>query len=74
MEVCKDMYRLSRDELINIFGSYGKTLFDLIRGIDNREIETNKIRKSISVEDTFIDDLIDINSCQNHIKIFYIKN
>ena len=73
MEVCKDMYRMSRDELINIFGSYGKTLFDLIRGIDNREIETNKIRKSISVEDTFIDDLIDINSCQNHIKILYKK-
>ena len=73
METCKDMYRLSRDELINIFGSYGKTLFDLIRGIDNREIETNKIRKSISVEDTFIDDLVDINSCQNHIKILYKK-
>ena len=73
METCKDMYRLSRDELINIFGSYGKMLFDLIRGIDNREIETNKIRKSISVEDTFIDDLVDINSCQNHIKILYKK-
>lgn len=73
MKTCKDMYRLSRDELINIFGSYGKTLFDLIRGIDNREIETNKIRKSISVEDTFIDDLVDINSCQNHIKILYKK-
>jgi len=73
MEVCKDMYRLSRDELINIFGSYGNTLFNLIRGIDNREIETNKIRKSISVEDTFVDDLVDINSCQNHIKILYKK-
>ena len=55
------MYKMSIDELTNLFGSFGFTLFNLIRGIDNREVETDKIRKSVSVEDTFKADLVDTN-------------
>ena len=59
--------------LIKIFGSYGYTLFNLVRGIDNREIETNRTRKSISVEDTFLHDLNDTNSCKQQLSILYTK-
>ena len=63
MTSCSDMQKISKDELIRIFGSYGYTLFNLVRGIDNREIETNRTRKSISVEDTFLHDLNDTTLC-----------
>jgi len=73
MKSCSDMQKMSKDELIKIFGSYGYTLFNLVRGIDNRELETNRIRKSISVEDTFLHDLNDTNSCKQQLSILYIK-
>ena len=73
MRSCSDMQKISKDELIKIFGSYGYTLFNLVRGIDNREIETNRTRKSISVEDTFLHDLNDTNSCKQQLSILYTK-
>ena len=73
MTSCSDMQKMSQDELINMFGSYGYTLFNLVRGIDNREIETNRIRKSISVEDTFLHDLNDTASCTQQLSILYTK-
>ena len=73
MKSCNDMQKMSKDELIKIFGSYGYILFNLVRGIDNREIETNRTRKSISVEDTFLHDLNDTNSCKQQLSNLYIK-
>ena len=73
MKSCSDMQKMSKDELLKIFGSYGYTLFYLVRGIDNREIETDRIRKSISVEDTFLHDLNDADSCKQQLSILYIK-
>ena len=67
------MYDLTLDQLVQLFGSYGYTLFNLIRGIDEREVETDKIRKSISVEDTFIKDIVDKNSCELKLKLLYKK-
>ena len=73
MKYCKDMYSYSKDDLINIFGSYGITLFNLIRGIDNRDVQMNKIRKSISVEDTFVEDIKTIKKCKINIAELYLK-
>ena len=73
MTSCSDMQKISKDELIKIFGSYGYTLFNLVRGIDNREIETNRTRKSISVEDTFLHDLNDTTLCIQQLSILYTK-
>ena len=73
MTSCEDMYGLSKSDLVKLFGSYGNTLFDLIRGVDDREVEIDRERKSISVEDTFLHDLRDINSCLEKISILYSK-
>ena len=73
MRTCSDMQKMSKDELANIFGSYGHTLFNLVRGIDNREIETNRVRKSVSVEDTFLSDLNDTKSCKQQLSLLYSK-
>lgn len=47
----------SKLDLINLLGSFGPTLFDYCRGIDNREVENSHERKSLSVERTFEKDL-----------------
>ena len=73
MQMCDDMYNLSIGELVRLFGSYGSSLYNLIRGIDHREVEENRVRKSISVEDTFINDLREIRSCTDKITILYSK-
>ena len=73
MAKCEDMYRVPRSDLVKLFGSYGNILFDLIRGVDNREVETNRVRKSVSVEDTFLHDLRDINSCLEKISMLHTK-
>ena len=67
------MQKIPKNELVRIFGSYGYTLYNLVRGIDHREIETNRIRKSVSVEDTFLHDLNDTNSCKEQISILFTK-
>ena len=49
----EDLYGLSEDFLVDFFGKWGKEIYDRIRGIDPREIETTRERKSIGVERTF---------------------
>ncbi len=73
MRNCSDMQNISKDALVRVFGSYGYTLFNLVRGIDNREIEANRRRKSVSVEDTFLHDLGDTDSCKYQLSILYAK-
>lgn len=49
----EDLYGLSDEFLIGFFGKWGKEIYDRIRGIDPRNIETTRVRKSIGVERTF---------------------
>jgi len=52
-----DLYTLSLDAMIKIFGKRGLFFYDIVRGIDRRKVETERIRKSISAENTFETDL-----------------
>lgn len=47
-----DLRKLSLYELENIFKNRGYLLYQYARGIDNREVEKNRIRKSVGVENT----------------------
>ena len=73
MKYCKDMYIYSSDELEQIFGSFGANLYNLIRGVDQRDVNINRIRKSVSVEDTFLEDVKNIESCAYKIDFLYKK-
>ena len=64
---CRDLQKLNINELEQHFGSFGKRLYELSRGIDNRPVKTHHIRKSLSVEDTFAKDLPDLASCLQKI-------
>ena len=54
---CADLQQLSLVSLINHFGKLGQQLYERSRGIDNRAVEPNRIRKSLSVEKTFLHDI-----------------
>jgi len=63
---CADLQALSIPELESRLGKFGGELYQLCRGIDNREIVTNRIRKSMSCERTYARDLQSLEDKQEH--------
>ena len=63
LNTCYDLQQLSLRQLQTHFGTFGGSLHRLCRGIDERPVRTSSIRKSVSVEDTFLHDLPDIVAC-----------
>lgn len=63
IETCADLRTLSMAQLVDRFGRFGKRLYELSRGVDDRPVKTSRERKSISVEHTFAADLPDLDSC-----------
>lgn len=49
----EDLYSLEEGLLVDLFGKGGVEIYERIRGIDRRQIETSRERKSIGVERTF---------------------
>ena len=56
----KDLKNVSQHELYRTFGKSGLFYYDIVRGIDNRSVNPNRVRKSISVENTFSQNITDI--------------
>jgi DNA polymerase-4 len=57
VKTCGDLQRYDKIEMARRFGKWGLELWELCRGIDDREVETTRIRKSISTENTFRENL-----------------
>ena len=64
---CGDMQRLSRIALQEHFGKFGIELYDLCRGIDDRPVEPDRERKSLSNEETFPTDLETLAECEDKL-------
>lgn len=65
---CRDLQALSLVEMEKEFGSWGRRLHGLCRGIDDREVKTSRKRKSFSVERTFDRDLQNIDEIEREFK------
>lgn len=63
INTCADLRGKELDFLLQHFGSFGNSLYRLCRGIDEREVTTDRIRKSLSVENTYSRDLPTLDSC-----------
>lgn len=63
VKTCADLQRFELLDLVNKFGVFGKRLYDLCRGVDNRPVNANSRRKSLSVEHTYSGDLSNENAC-----------
>ncbi len=63
IETCADLQERSRLDLARQFGTMGERMYELSRGIDNREVQSERVRKSISVEKTYTSDLKSLEAC-----------
>jgi DNA polymerase-4 len=52
-----DLKKQSHVDLMRWFGKSGDFFYQIVRGIDNRAVVPNRIRKSIGIEDTFPSDI-----------------
>jgi DNA polymerase-4 len=53
----EDLKKLTEDELTKHFGKTGRFYYQIVRGIDNREVQPHRETKSLAAEDTFPYDL-----------------
>jgi len=54
-----ELRKRSLQELIHLFGKSGNYFYDIVRGVDNRSVKPNRIRKSLSTETTLSEDCSD---------------
>jgi DNA polymerase IV len=57
-----DLQQLEPAELDNRFGKFGGELYHLCRGVDERPVVVERVRKSMSIERTFQEDLSSVES------------
>ncbi|OOF82086.1 DNA polymerase IV [Rodentibacter caecimuris] len=57
LETCADVQRLDQTVLLNQFGKIGKRIWDFSHGIDEREVQAHRERKSIGVERTLVENI-----------------
>lgn len=63
LHTCADLQKKSVVELASHFGSWAQGLYDSARGIDNRKVEPHGERKSLTVEETYNQDLQTLQEC-----------
>ncbi len=59
-ELGKDVRASDQYTLVSLFGKLGYSLWDKCQGIDDRAVQTSRIRRSVGVERTFAHDMTDI--------------
>lgn len=64
---CAELQRFSRVALCEQFGKFGLELYDQCRGIDDRMVEPDRERKSLSNEQTFSTDLHTLEECEEQL-------
>jgi len=67
IETCAQLQTKDKTWLAQEFGSFGLELYDLCRGIDERPVEANRIRKSLSNERTFAHNLESLEECRGEL-------
>ena len=55
-----DLKQWSELDLVREFGKAGISYYQFARGLDSREVESERVRKSLGAEVTFLDDLYEI--------------
>lgn len=63
IQTCADLRTWRRLDLVRDFGSFGERLWGLAHGIDERAVQVESRRQSVSVENTYDRDLPDLAAC-----------
>jgi len=69
----EDLMRLSEEFLVEFFGKSGIEIYNRIRGIDSRKVNTSRERKSIGTETTFSHYTNDKNILKNFLHNFALE-
>ncbi len=64
IQTCGDLQKFTLPELVRRSGRWGAELYQLCRGRDDRPVEPNQVRKSLSNEVTFPDNLQTLDECR----------
>ncbi|MGH8093737.1 MAG: DNA polymerase IV [Chthoniobacterales bacterium] len=73
IKTCGELQRYSRLELQKAFGKFGRELYDLCRGIDERAVEPHRERKSLSNEETFLTNLETLAGCEEKLEELFAE-
>ena len=63
VKTCEDVRRYDIFQFVELFGNFGEHIHKLAHGIDNRLVVSEWRRKSLSVENTYPQDLPDLAAC-----------
>lgn len=63
LDTCAEVRQWRKQDLFREFGSYGERLWELVRGLDDRPVVVDRVRQSVSVENTYEHDLPDLAAC-----------
>lgn len=69
----RDVKEADRNILISQFGKFGNTLWDRCHGIDDRPVVVERVRKSVGVERTYLNDIHSLDECILAIKPLYVE-
>jgi DNA polymerase-4 len=64
-----DLKKKSLEELTNLFGKSGNYYYNVVRGIHHSEVKPNRIQKSVAVEETFWENLLDEDAVFKQLEI-----
>lgn len=69
----RDLKPYTRSELGMHFGKMGSQFYDIVRGVDDRPVDPDKKRKSVSSETTFEEDIADKHDMVEALKTLSVE-
>lgn len=73
LATCGDIQQAEKTMIYREFGKFGQRLWDFSHGIDEREIEPDRPRKSLAVENTLLEDIWQLEEAEKIIKDLFEK-
>lgn len=71
LQTCGDVQKTDLAALLKRFGKFGRVLWERSNGIDEREVITERLRKSLGVERTLSEDIHSWEACLEIIDYLY---
>ena len=71
IHTCGELQALSQATMVDMFGKFGQSLYQYCRGEDERAVEPKRVRKSLSVENTYLQDLKTLDACQQRLPTLF---
>jgi DNA polymerase-4 len=64
----RDLKKFDEAALVHLFGKAGRVYYQNARGVDNREVVPDRVRKSLGAEETFMADLGDKDELREKLR------